>query len=174
MSAVNTSETGTTPWSQAATFRSSAENRAPSHRPAQRTSRDRIPPPRPRPPSPADEPYEKRWLALGVIAVTVLLVILDATDRQHRPAGRLGRPGHRRGHPAVDRHRLHADVRRLPAARRADRRLLGPQAHVPGGRGRLRGRVGPRRPRPERGHAVRRPRAPGRLRRAAGARPRSR
>ncbi|MGY1985290.1 MFS transporter [Blastococcus sp. SYSU DS0669] len=27
----------------------------------------------------ADEPYEKRWLALGVIAMTVLLVILDAT-----------------------------------------------------------------------------------------------
>ena len=24
-------------------------------------------------------PYEKRWLALGVIALTVLLVILDAT-----------------------------------------------------------------------------------------------
>src|SRR5215217_8373233 len=29
--------------------------------------------------TPADEPYEKRWLALGVIALTVLLVILDAT-----------------------------------------------------------------------------------------------
>jgi EmrB/QacA subfamily drug resistance transporter len=27
----------------------------------------------------ADEPYERRWLALGVIAMTVLLVILDAT-----------------------------------------------------------------------------------------------
>jgi EmrB/QacA subfamily drug resistance transporter len=26
-----------------------------------------------------DEPYERRWLALGVIAITVLLVILDAT-----------------------------------------------------------------------------------------------
>src|SRR3712207_2059365 len=26
-----------------------------------------------------DEPYERRWLALGVIAMTVLLVILDAT-----------------------------------------------------------------------------------------------
>ena len=31
------------------------------------------------PGTPADEPYEKRWLALGVIAMTVLLVILDAT-----------------------------------------------------------------------------------------------
>jgi len=29
--------------------------------------------------TPADEPYEGRWLALGVIALTVLLVILDAT-----------------------------------------------------------------------------------------------
>jgi MFS family permease len=31
------------------------------------------------PGSPATEPYEKRWLALGVIAMTILLVILDAT-----------------------------------------------------------------------------------------------
>jgi EmrB/QacA subfamily drug resistance transporter len=29
--------------------------------------------------APAEEPYERRWLALGVIALTVLLVILDAT-----------------------------------------------------------------------------------------------
>jgi len=29
--------------------------------------------------TPADEPYERRWLALAVIAVTVLMVILDAT-----------------------------------------------------------------------------------------------
>jgi hypothetical protein len=27
----------------------------------------------------AEEPYERRWLALAVIAVTVLMVILDAT-----------------------------------------------------------------------------------------------
>ncbi|MGY1667770.1 MFS transporter [Geodermatophilus sp. SYSU D00696] len=33
----------------------------------------------PRPDAAAAEPYEKRWLALGVIAMTVLLVILDAT-----------------------------------------------------------------------------------------------
>jgi MFS family permease len=31
------------------------------------------------PGTPPAEPYEKRWLALGVIAMTVLLVILDAT-----------------------------------------------------------------------------------------------
>jgi EmrB/QacA subfamily drug resistance transporter len=30
-------------------------------------------------PTPAEEPYERRWLALAVIAVTVLMVILDAT-----------------------------------------------------------------------------------------------
>jgi EmrB/QacA subfamily drug resistance transporter len=30
-------------------------------------------------PTGTDEPYERRWLALGVIAMTVLLVILDAT-----------------------------------------------------------------------------------------------
>jgi EmrB/QacA subfamily drug resistance transporter len=29
--------------------------------------------------TPAEEPYERRWLALAVIAVTVLMVILDAT-----------------------------------------------------------------------------------------------
>jgi MFS family permease len=31
------------------------------------------------PDTPPAEPYEKRWLALGVIAMTILLVILDAT-----------------------------------------------------------------------------------------------
>jgi EmrB/QacA subfamily drug resistance transporter len=40
--------------------------------------------PSPTPPAadgttPAEQPYEKRWLALAVIAVTVLMVILDAT-----------------------------------------------------------------------------------------------
>jgi EmrB/QacA subfamily drug resistance transporter len=33
----------------------------------------------PNPAAPAEEPYERRWLALAVIAVTVLMVILDAT-----------------------------------------------------------------------------------------------
>jgi EmrB/QacA subfamily drug resistance transporter len=36
-------------------------------------------PPLPRGTAGAEEPYERRWLALGVIAMTVLLVILDAT-----------------------------------------------------------------------------------------------
>jgi EmrB/QacA subfamily drug resistance transporter len=36
-------------------------------------------PPLPRGAADAAEPYERRWLALGVIAMTVLLVILDAT-----------------------------------------------------------------------------------------------
>jgi MFS family permease len=42
---------------------------------------DPAPPPaaRRRPELLDDQPYEKRWLALAVIAVTVLLVILDAT-----------------------------------------------------------------------------------------------
>ncbi|SFF80361.1 MFS transporter [Blastococcus tunisiensis] len=38
-----------------------------------------VPSPAAAAPAAADEPYEKRWLALGVIAMTVLLVILDAT-----------------------------------------------------------------------------------------------
>ena len=37
------------------------------------------PPPLPRGEAENSEPYERRWLALGVIAMTVLLVILDAT-----------------------------------------------------------------------------------------------
>ena len=36
-------------------------------------------PPLPRGTADEQEPYEKRWLALGVIAMTVLLIILDAT-----------------------------------------------------------------------------------------------
>jgi predicted MFS family arabinose efflux permease len=36
-------------------------------------------PPLPRGDADVQEPYEKRWLTLGVIAMTVLLVILDAT-----------------------------------------------------------------------------------------------
>ena len=35
--------------------------------------------PAPTPAVDAEQPYERRWLALGVIAMTVLLVILDAT-----------------------------------------------------------------------------------------------
>jgi EmrB/QacA subfamily drug resistance transporter len=37
------------------------------------------PSPEQTPPVGTDEPYERRWLALGVIAMTILLVILDAT-----------------------------------------------------------------------------------------------
>src|SRR5919206_1981617 len=37
------------------------------------------PVPRPRPELTDDEPYARRWLALAVIAVTVLMIILDAT-----------------------------------------------------------------------------------------------
>src|SRR5919206_2754825 len=37
------------------------------------------PVPRPRPELTGDEPYARRWLALAVIAVTVLMIILDAT-----------------------------------------------------------------------------------------------
>ena len=51
-------------------------------------------------------------------------------DREHRAAAGPGRPGHHRRRPAVGRHRVHADLRRSAAARRPDRRLLGPQAHV--------------------------------------------
>ena len=116
---------------------------------------------------PADQPYEKRWLALTVIAATVLLIILDATVVNIAlPAVPPTWTSTRC--PAVDRHRLHADAWRL-APGRVDAPTSGPQAHLPGGHGRACGGVGPRRPGPERGHAVRRPRAPGRSLGAAGA-----
>ena len=141
MSEVNTSETGTTTWSQAASF-SSADDPAASARPRGLPVTDPAPSPAGRR-EPADEPYEKRWLALARHRRDRPAGHPRRDDRQHRPAGRLGRPGHRRGDPAVDRHRLHADLRRLPAARRPDRRLLGPQAHLPG-----RARPGSPSPRP--------------------------
>ena len=78
MSEVNTTEKGTPPWSQADTLQSSADDRPASD--YLRTFRDRA---RHLSASggatPTEEPYERRWLALAVIAVTVLMVILDAT-----------------------------------------------------------------------------------------------
>jgi EmrB/QacA subfamily drug resistance transporter len=77
---MNTTETGTTTWSQPATFPS-----WPATRPTNPDDRLRnyvsssAPTTTAGDPTPDTEPYAKRWLALAVIAVTVLMVILDAT-----------------------------------------------------------------------------------------------
>ena len=87
----------------------------------------------------------KRWLALAVIAIAQLMVVLDATDREHRPALGPGGAGHLRRRPAVDRHRLHPGLRWPAAARRPDRRLLRPQADLHHRPARLRRRLRARR-----------------------------
>ena len=81
MSEVNTSETGTTTWLQAATLPSRPMTRSHPLESEDYPVTDPTSPPRRRSPAVLQDgvPYEKRWLALGVIALTVLLVILDAT-----------------------------------------------------------------------------------------------
>ena len=109
------------------------------------------------------EPYERRWLALGVIAMTVLLVILDATIVNIAL-------------PAVS-----ADLGISPATQQwivtaytltfGGFLLLGGRSPTSGAASAptWSGPAASPSPRPsaaaERGHAVRRPRAPGRLRR---------
>ena len=68
-------------------------------------------------------------------------------DRERRAAVDPGRPEHVGVGPAMGGQRLHAHVRRLPAARRARRRPPRPQTCLPRGRGRLHGRVVPERDR---------------------------
>jgi hypothetical protein len=80
VSEVNTSETGTTSWSQAVTF---ALRQITRYHPFDTEDYTVSAPPstprRSRAVLQDGVPYEKRWLALAVIALTVLLVILDAT-----------------------------------------------------------------------------------------------
>ena len=61
-------------------------------------------------------------------------------DRQHRSAAGADRAEHGRSSAPVGRHRLCPRVRRPATARRPHRRLLGTQAHVHGGHGRVRSR----------------------------------
>ena len=97
----------------------------------------------------------------------------DRPRRLHREPGdpeRISRPADRPGRRPVDRHGLHPDLRRLPAARRSHRRLLGPQAHLHGRPRRVRARLAHRWPRPQPGPADHRPRPAGRVRRTPGTR----
>ena len=86
----------------------------------------------------------------------------------HRPALGPAGPAHLDGQPRVDADRLHAGLRRAAAPRWPHRRLLRAQAHVRHQPDRLRRRLRPGRPGPERRHALQRPGAAGRLRRGDG------
>ena len=144
-----------------------ARDPAPPHRTV-RTSRDRTPSPTSAAPRrPDEEPYEQRWLALGVIAMTVLLVILDATivnialpavsaDLEIDAATQQW---------IVTAYTLTFGGFLLLGGRIAD--FWGRKRTYLVGAGRLRRRLGPRRPGAERGDALRRPGPAGRLRRAA-------
>ena len=73
-----------------------------------------------------------RWLVLVIACLAQFMVVLDATIVN------VALPSIQRGpallalEPAVGRQRLHAGLRRIPAARRARRRPARPEAHVPG------------------------------------------
>jgi MFS family permease len=56
-----------------------ARDWAAPHEPSETIVTEATKPPLPRGHADVEEPYERRWLALGVIAMTVLLIILDAT-----------------------------------------------------------------------------------------------
>ena len=73
------------------------------------------------------------------------MVVLDATDREHRAAVRAARPGLLRRRAPVDHHRLRAGVRLAAAARRPARRPVRAQVDVHRRPDRLRRRVGDRR-----------------------------
>ena len=88
-------------------------------------------------------------------------------DRQRRAALDRHRARLLPGRPVVGRQRLHAHVRRLPAARRAHGRPARPPAHVHRRPDPVRRRLACRRPRPERRLVDRRARRPGPRRRAA-------
>ena len=92
-------------------------------------------------------PHPRRWIALAVIAIAQLMVVLDATIVNIALPQAQADLGITDAEPAVGGHGVHAGVRRAAAARRPDRRLLGPQAHLHGRHDRLRARLRPRRPR---------------------------
>ena len=77
--------------------------------------------------------------------------------REHRASLHPELPGHLQRQPAVDRHRLRARLRRVPAARRSARRPLRTTPHLHGRPGDLRDRLAARWPRAERGTAARGP-----------------
>src|SRR4051812_15224806 len=76
---MNTMETDTTAWWQAATLHAADASAPPERDPEDDTVSDTAPTSTAGAPHSDGEPYPQRWLALAVIAVTVLMVILDAT-----------------------------------------------------------------------------------------------
>ena len=107
------------------------------------------------------ETEHNRWLILVLVCVAQFMVVLDATIVN------VALPSIQRGlhftagEPAVDRQRLHARLRRLPAARRARVRPARTPAPLHRGPGRLHGRVVRQRHRDLVGDADRRPCAAG-------------
>ena len=82
--------------------------------------------------------HARKWLALALLALTQFVDRPRRLDRERRAA--LDRPRARLhpGQPVLGRQRLHADLRRLPAARRPPGRPARPPAAVHGRPGPLR------------------------------------
>ena len=70
-------------------------------------------------------PRPNPWLVLVLVCIAQFMVVLDATIVNVALPSIQTDLGMSRRRPAVDRQRLHARVRRLPAARRTRRRPLG-------------------------------------------------
>ena len=111
-----------------------------------------------------------RWRMLAVIAVAQLMIILDGSIVNVALPHMAEELAHRSGQCSVGRDGLHPRVRLAAAARRAHRRLLGPQAHVRRRPPRLRRSLRARWPCAIGGPDVRRACAPGCIRGAPRAR----
>ncbi len=107
-----------------------------------------------------DTPRAKN-LALLLLAMTQFVIVIDASIVNVALPSIGAAPALLARQPLVGRQRLHAHVRRLPAARRPARRPARAQAHVHARPGPLLARLARRRPRPVGGVADRRARRPG-------------
>ena len=75
-----------------------------------------------------DLPRRRQFLVLAICCLSLLIVSMDNTDRQRRPAEHPPRPGRLAVRAAVDDRRLHAGARQPADAVRLDRRPAGPPA----------------------------------------------
>ena len=89
----------------------------------------------------AEHAQRRKWIALALLATTQFVIVLDAAI-VNVAIPSIGRDlDFSAGEPRLDPQRLRADVRRLPAARRAHGRPARPPPPVHGGPRRLRRRV---------------------------------
>src|SRR5579859_3645022 len=77
-----------------------------------------------------DPRYERRWMALGVLVIALIMILLDATVVNVAPALGAGRPRLLRRQPPVDDHRLRAGLRQFASAWGSAGRRFRPQGHV--------------------------------------------